>query len=107
VLANEGLGEPAYSGYLPLRVEAVTSYGGAERLVEMADHVVLRAQHDRRLDGLQHGQSDSPENEIRRLLNIKGRGIRWREARFSCGGLPSVRPPFSRRSVAGAQDRAR
>ena len=37
VVAHQCLGEPAHGGHLALRVEAVTSYGGAQRLVEVAD----------------------------------------------------------------------
>ena len=45
VVADQGLGEAAYGGHLALRVEAVTSYGGAQLLVEMDDDIVLGAQH--------------------------------------------------------------
>ena len=44
MLVDQGFREAPDRSYLPLRVEAVTSYGGAQRLVEVADHVDLRAQ---------------------------------------------------------------
>ncbi len=65
--AHEAGRQAPHGGDLALRVEPLTSYGGAELLVETRDDLVgRRRRHHRRLSGwldgwLKQGHGDSPE----------------------------------------------